>query len=276
MFLAARAWLADYAPSMGAALAYYCVFSMAPFLLIVISIAGLLFGVESARASVLSELSRLMGPGPAAAVQTMLASLSKPETSALSATIGSVFLFVGATTVFAELQNDLDRIWHVPARDRASGWWSLVRARVLSFGMILAIAFLLVVSLVASAAVSALARWWSGAFVGWAIVLQAVNEGVFFLLTTAVFALIYKVLPNAFVRWQDAVLGAIPASLLFSVGRYLIGLYIGSTGIATGFGAAGSVAVIFIWIYYSAQIFLFGAEVAHVRARARLGEFDGG
>lgn len=262
---AATAWIEDYAPSMGAALSYYSVFSMAPLLLIVISIAGLVFGEDAVRGGLFGQLQSLLGADAAKAIEALLASVSKPAQGILSTIIGVVVLLVGATTVFGELQDALDRIWRAPARDRSGGLWGLVRARLLSFGMILGIAFLLMVSLVFSAAVAALGDVWGGSL--GELLLQAVNLIVGFVLTTAVFALIYKLMPRVHVQWQDVWVGAVVTALLFTVGRYLIGQYIGKSGIASGFGAAGSLIVIFVWVYYSAQIFLVGAEFTWVYAK---------
>jgi len=267
-------WIDDYAPSMGAALSYYTVFSLAPLLLIVVSVAGLVFGDEAVRGEVFGQISGLMGPEAAKAVQEMLAGMSRPGTGVVGATVGIVVLLIGATTVFAELQDALDRIWRAPVRNKPGGLWGLVRARLLSFGMILAVAFLLVVSLLASAAISALGKWWGGWFEGWEAVAQAINLVVGFALTTAVFALIYKLMPRVKVGWGDVWVGAAVTALLFSIGRLLIGLYIGKTGVANGFGAAGSVAVVLVWVYYSAQIFLVGAEFTWVYAQ-RLGSRRG-
>ena len=263
---AAAAWAADYAPSMGAALSYYSVFSLAPLLVIVIAVAGLVFGQDAARGEVFAQLDGLMGADAAKAVQDLLTAAAKPTTGLTSAALGLVVLFIGATTVFGELQDALDRIWRAPARNGSSGLWGLIRARLLSFGMILGIAFLLMVSLVLSAAISALGRWWASAFGSWEALAQAVNLAVGFMLTTGVFAMIYKIMPRVNVRWHDVWLGAGITAGLFTVGRFLIGLYIGKSGVASGFGAAGSLAVIFVWVYYSAQIFLMGAEFTWVYA----------
>lgn len=263
---AASAWVADYAPSMGAALSYYSVFSLAPLLLIVISIAGLVFGEDAVRGEVFGQLNGLLGADAAAAIEGLLASVSKPSEGIASTLIGVALLLIGATTVFGELQDALDRIWRAPARDRSGGLWGLLRARLLSFGMILGIAFLLMVSLVASAAVAALGKWWSGAFAGWEVLAQAVNLALGFALTTGVFAMIYKIMPRVRVEWRDVWIGAAVTALLFTIGRFLIGLYIGKSGVASGFGAAGSLIVVFVWVYYSAQIFLIGAEFTWVYA----------
>lgn len=264
---ALSSWVDDYAPSMGAALSYYSVFSLAPLLAIVISVAGLVFGEEAARGEVFAQLSGLMGADAAAAVEELLNAAAKPSTGITSAVIGLVMLVVGATTVFGELQDALDRIWRAPVREGSTGLWGLLRSRFLSFGMILGIAFLLMVSLVMSAAVSALGKWWAPAFGGWELLAQGINAVVGFALTTVVFAMIYKIMPRVHVRWHDVWLGAAITAVLFTVGRVLIGLYIGKTALASGFGAAGSLAVIFVWVYYSAQIFLMGAEFTWVYAR---------
>lgn len=253
------AWIDDYAPSMGAALAYYTVFSIAPLLLIVISVAGMVFGAEAARGAVMTEFSGMIGAEGAAALENMLVAVSDPGLSTLTALLGTVTLVIGATTVFAELQSALDRIWQVPERKKASGIWELLRARLLSFGMVLGIGFLLIVSLLASAGIAAMGRVWGPLFEG-AILAHVLDVVVSLTLVTVVFAMIYKIMPHAEVRWPDVWLGAIVTSVLFSIGKFLIGLYIGKSGVASGYGAAGSLVVLLVWVYYSAQIFLLGAE----------------
>jgi membrane protein len=264
---AVAAWVEDYAPSMGAALSYYTIFSLGPVLLIVISVAGLIFGPEAARGEIFAQLRGLMGADAAKTIEDVLTSVNKPTAGMTASVIGLVLLFIGATTVFGELQDALDRIWRAPARDKTGGIWSLLRSRLLSFGLILGIAFLLIVSLVLSAATAALGKWWSGAFAGWEVLLQLVNMVVSYLVTTLAFAMIYKIMPRVKVRWHDVWLGAAVTALLFTIGKFLIGLYIGKSGIASGFGAAGSVIIILVWVYYSAQIFLLGAEFTWVYAR---------
>ena len=261
------AWLDDYAPSMGAALAYYTVFSLAPLLVIVISVAGLIFGADAARGQIFAQINGLMGAEAAKGIQDLLSSVSKPSTGILGTALGVVFLLIGATSVFGELQDALDRIWRAPARAKAGGLMTLVRTRLLSFGMILGIAFLLMVSLVAGAGIAALGKWWGGWFESWEVLAQIINTAVGFLLTMAVFGLIYKLMPRVKVSWGDVWVGAAVTALLFTVGRFMISQYIGKTGVASGFGAAGSVAVIFVWVYYSAQIFLVGAEFTWVYAQ---------
>ncbi len=262
-----NAWLADYAPSMGAALSYYTVFSMAPTLLIVISVAGLVFGADAVRGEIIGQLSYLMGPAAAATVQQELASMHQPSHGVAGSILGIVLVLAGASSVFGELQNALDRIWHASAR-QSSGLLSLIRARLMSFAMILGIAFLLIVSLVLSAAISALGRWWAGAFGRWELLAQTVNALLGFLITMGSFAAIYRIIPRVTIHWTDVWLGASVTALLFTLGRLLIGIYIGKTGIASVFGAAGSLVIVFVWVYYSAQIFLLGAEFTRVYAQS--------
>ena len=263
-----QAWLDDHVPSMGAALAYYTVFSMAPLLLIVVAVAGLVFGQEAARGEIAVQLRSLMGAKGAMAVQELLTSLDRPAEGSAVTLAGILLLFVGATSVFGELQDSLDRIWRVPSRAGSHGWIALVRARVLSFGMILAIGFLLMVSLVVSASLAAIGSRLSPAFGDW-IGLAAISNAVgSFLLVATMFALIYKVMPRARVDWQDVWIGALFTAVLFTVGKSLIGLYIGTSAVASAFGAAGSLVVVLVWVYYSAQIFLFGAEFTWVYANA--------
>lgn len=264
---AITAWLDDAAPSMGAALSYYTIFSLAPLLLIVMSVAGFVFGAEAARGELFGQLRGLMGADAAQSIQTLLASLNKPAQGVGASVVGVALLVIGATSVFGELQNSLDRIWRAPLRKKNSGLWNLLRERLLSIGMILGLAFLLMVSLLAGAFVSALGKWWAPIFGGWEIVAQIANAAVGFILSTLVFAMIYKLMPRAQVRWRDVWIGAIVTSALFTMGKFLIGLYIGKSAIASGFGAAGSIAVILVWVYYSAQIFLIGAEFTWVYAQ---------
>jgi len=257
---AGSAWLEDYAPSMGAALSYYTVFSLAPMLLIVIAVAGLVFGRDVAQGALFEQLNGLMGADAAKAVEGLIESASKPSEGVWASVIGVVILLIGATTVFGELQDALDRIWRSPAKEKGGGIWGLLRTRFLSFGMILGIAFLLMVSLVVGTAVSALGNWWSPFFGGWEVLAQIVTFVFGLAVSTVAFAMIYNLMPRAKVEWHDVWIGAFVTAVLFSLGRFLIGLYIGKSGVASGFGAAGSLVIVFVWVYYSAQIFLLGAE----------------
>ena len=257
---AAVNWVHDYAQSMGAALAFYTMFSIAPLLLIVISIAGLVFGEETARGEIFGQLDSMLGTQGALAVQGLIESAGKPSESIPATVFGVVLLFIGATSVLAELQDALDRIWRVQAKPGHSGLWRLIRTRLLSFGLILGIGFLLMVSLAFSAGLAALSRWWDPIFGEWEAVARTIDLAVGVVLSTVVFALIYKAMPRVQVAWKDVLIGAVVTSLLFVAGKFLIGVYIGRSGISSGFGAAASLVVVLLWVYYSAQIFLFGAE----------------
>ena len=261
---AALNWMEDYAQSMGAALAYYTIFSIAPLLLIVIAIAGFFFGEDAARGEIYLQLQGMLGKHGALAVQDLLESAGRRADSVPAALLGAGLLFVGATSVFAELQDALDRIWRVPRRQRSAGLWGLLRARALSFGMILGIGFLLVVSLAFSAGLRALSRWWDPSSESFATFSGFTEIGLNLVLVTAVFALIYKTMPHARIAWRDVWVGAGVTAALFLLGKGLIGLYIGGSGISTLYGAAASLVVVLLWVYYSAQIFLYGAEFTWV------------
>jgi membrane protein len=263
----ATSWSDDYVPSMGAALAYYTMFSLAPLLLIVVAVAGLVFGEEAARGEIQAQLQHLMGEQGAGAVQGLLASARHPAEGLTATAVGLILLLVGATTVFAELQTALDRIWRAPGRLAKSDWFTLVRARLMAFGLILALGFLLIVSLVTSAIFAAAGRHIGPVFGGWQAVVEASNAIGGFLLVAFMFGLIYKVMPRQRVLASDVWLGALLAALLFTVGKLVIGVYIGRSGVAAGFGAAGSLVVVLLWVYFSAQILLVGAEFTCVYAR---------
>ena len=260
------AWLDDYAPSMGAALAYYTLFSLAPLLIIAIAVAGLVFGQDAARGEIVAQIQGLIGQEGAIAVQGLLKSANAPAQDILATAISIVTLVVGATTVFAELQSDLDRIWRVPAPARVNGIWSFLRSRLLSFGLVLGLGFLLLVSLVVSAAIAAFGKWSYGFFEGREAYLHTLNFGISFAITTALFALIFRLMPRASIAWRDVWVGAAVTSLLFEIGKLLIGLYLWTTSVASGFGAAGSLVVLLLWVYFSAQVFLLGAEFTWVYA----------
>ncbi|MEY2689647.1 MAG: hypothetical protein RL375_3846 [Pseudomonadota bacterium] len=259
-------WNDDYASSMGAALAYYTLFSLAPLLLIVISVAGLVFGEAAARGEIQAQLDALMGQRSAGAVQDLLASVHRPSMGLAATLLGVALLVVGATSVFAELQDALDRIWRVPTQARDTSWLALVRSRLLSYGVILALGFLLTVSLVASAVLAALGRTLDPLLGSWNSIVEALNAASGFVLAAVVFALIFKVMPRVQVLWRDVWIGAVFTSALFALGKLLIGLYIGRSGVASGFGAAGSLVVVLLWVYWSAQILLIGAEFTWVYA----------
>ena len=261
-----NAWLDDYAPSMGAAIAYYTVFSIAPLLIIVIAVAGLIWGEDAVRGEIFGQLAGLLGKEGAAGIQSLLASADKPTEGIVSTVISIVILIVGATTVFAELQSALDRIWKVPAQAKQSGIWATLRARLLSFGLVLGLAFLLMVSLVTSAALSAFGSWFGGLMPGWEILLQLINVVLSIGFTAVLFAMIYRYMPQVEIAWRDVMVGGLVTAVLFQVGKVAISLYIGKSAVASPFAAAGSIVVLLVWVYYAAQVFLLGAEFTWVYA----------
>lgn len=256
----------DQAASLGAALAFYTLFSIAPLLLIVISVAGLVFGEQAARGELMDQLAVLVGRDGARTLEDLLAQVNQPEAGRWGAISGVALMLVGATTVFAQLQQALDRIWHAPAVPVA-GVWRLLRARLLSLGLVLGIGFLLIVSLVVSAALAALGRWWGPGLEALAALADLLNFLLSLVALTVMFAMIYKWLPRAQVAWRDVALGAAVTAWLFVVAKSLLGYYLGRSGTSSAFGAAASLVVLLLWVYYSAQIFLLGAELTWVYAR---------
>ena len=257
---AAQGFFEDRGPSMGAALAYYTLFSLAPLLLIVLAVVGAVFGGDAARGQIMGQISGLVGGQAAGAIEMMIASANQPADGWNAGAVGIALMLVGATTVFAELQSSLDQIWRAPAPAPSSGLWALLRSRLLSFGLILGVGFLLIVSLVVSAGLAAFGAWWSPWFDTWKVVGIVLDLVINFILLSALFAMIYKWMPRVRVAWRDVLVGAACTALLFMLGRALIACYIGMGSVASAFGAAGSVVVVMVWIFYSAQIFLIGAE----------------
>ena len=260
------AWIEDFAPSMGAALAYYTIFSLAPMLVIVIAVAGFFFGEQVAQGEIFIQLNDMVGSTAASAIEALLQSVSEPGKGIIAATVGMLTLMIGATAVFGELQSALDRIWKVPDA-RRGGIRNLIFKRLLSFGMVLGLGFMLLISLILSAALAAFSKWWGNVLGGWGMVLDLLNYGVTFLIITGLFAMIYKFMPSVKIPWRDVWIGALVTAVLFTIGKWAIGLYLGTTNMASGFGAAGSLVVLLAWIYYSAQIFLLGAEFTRVFAQ---------
>jgi membrane protein len=249
-----RAWRSDRATSMGAALAFYTLFSMAPLLLLAIAVAGLFVGRGDAEMMLMDQIARVMGDDAAGTVKALLEAAGR-NNGKYPAIIGAGMLLFGAATVFRELRTDLDVIWKC-TREKAKGIWGFLRDRLLSFGMVLAIGFLLLVSLVASTLLSALGGLWLGS----PSLIRGGEFALSFLVITGLFAMIYKLLPSTKIAWSDVWVGAAATSLLFWVGKYLIGLYLSKSTMASSFGAAGTLVVVIAWVYYSAQIFLLGAE----------------
>jgi membrane protein len=256
-------WIKHNASSLGAALSFYTLFSIAPILVIAMAVAGSIFGPHVAEAHVLDQMRGLLGDAGAAAVQSLLSSAHQSGLKGMAAAIGVVTLLVGATSVFGELQNTVDYIWKSPEKDSVA-WWRILRSRILSVGLILGVGFLLMVSLLISAALAALGAWFSTYMAQWSVILPALDLVLSLGLTTVLFAMIYKYVPREEIAWGDVWIGGLVTACLFSVGKLLIGLYLGRSSLSSAYGAAGSIMVLLLWIYYSAQIFLLGAEFTHV------------
>jgi len=269
---AADGWMTHRASRTGAALAFYTVFSLAPVLTLSIAIAGFFFGEAAARGEIVGQIGGLIGPQGAELVQSVLRNASRPGTGFIATLVSLVTLILGANTALAELKSGLDQTWNVPP-ERRTGFWYSVRTRLLSVGLILALGFLMLVSLVISAALAALARLSRGELLV-NEVLSWVNFAFAFVLIAALFATIYKVLPSVKIAWRDVTIGSLVTALLFTAGKFAIGVYVGNSGVASTYGAAGSVVLILIWVYYSAQILLYGAEFTRAFAY-RYGSFIG-
>jgi membrane protein len=258
---AAFAWIQHDATTMGAALAFYTVFSVAPILIIAIGILGLVTNAEIVRAQLLPQMQILFGEAGASAVQTLLLSATNMGSSRLATLIGVVALIIGASSVFVELQNSLDRIWGVPKRSRLGGLWQMVRARFLSVGLVFGVGFLLMVSLLVSTVLAALDVWIASFLGEWRTVLLVVDWSLSLAITMGLFALVYKYIPQQKMTWGDVWGGATVAAALFNIGKLAIGFYLGRSAFASIYGAAGSLLILLLWAYYSAQIVLFGAEL---------------
>ena len=260
-------WWADNAMSLGAAIAFYTVFSLAPMLLAVIAVAGLVFGQEAAQGAMVTQVGGLVGKDGAEAIQTMIASASNFGSGVLGTVVGVVtFLFL-ATGAIVELQNDLNIVWKVKPSER-SGILLFIRTRLLSLGLIVGFGFLLLVSLTVDAGLSAVGHYLSAAFSGAATLLHILNFVVSLAVTVLLFAAIFKILPDVDLGWRDVWIGAVITALLFTLGKFVIGLYLGRSNLTSSFGAAASVITILLWIYYSSLIVLFGAEFTKAYADA--------
>ena len=253
-------WWNDNVPRLGASLSYYTLFALAPVLVVAIAIAGLAFGPEAVRGEIVAQVRGLVGEQGGLAVQAMLEGASKRSESRLATALGLLTFFIGATGAFLELQTALNAIWRVKPREGGHWLKELVVQRMVSFGLVIGVGFLLLVSLLVSAGLSALHRYMGTAFPGLAEVWQAADVLVSFGVVTLLFAMIYRVLPDVQLTWRDVWLGAVITACLFSVGKVLIGLYLGTSTLASTYGAAGSVVVLLLWVYYSSQIVLLGAE----------------
>ena len=258
-------WNQHGAAAQSAALAFYTLFSLAPVLVVVIAMAGAIFGKEAVRGQIVTEFSGLMGRDAAALVQEVIRSAARPSSGRIATSLGIITLIFGASGVFVQLQEALNRVWDVAPKPGAV-FTTLLRKRLLSFSLVLGIGFLLTVSLVLSAALSAVGRALERhAAPVW--VFESTNFVVSFLAVTLVFALIYRVLPDVHLAWRDVTTGALLTALLFVVGKTLIGIYLGRTGMASAYGAAGSLVVVLLWVYYSSLVFFFGAELTRILSR---------
>lgn len=260
-------WLDKKASRLGAALAYYTIFSLAPLLVVVIAVAGLVFGEAAVEGRVVAELSGLVGVQGGIAIQNMLKAAHAPA-QGVAATIGSVIaLILGASAVVSELRDALDTLWEIPVVPSGGFWASIldvVKRRLFAFTLVMGIGFLLLISLIANAAVAALGKYFQSALPMPEHVLEGINFLVSFVVITFVFGLIYKILPDAGIAWSEVLVGAAMTSLLFSGGQLLISLYLGKSSLGSAYGAAGSLVVLLAWVYYSAQVFLFGAAFTRV------------
>lgn len=254
-------WLAHRASSKGAALAFYTLFSLAPILVLVIAIAGLFYGKEAAQGELFFQLRGLVGSSGAEAIQLILSGATNQEQGLIATVIAGALLLFGATSVFAELKSSLDEIWQLPPAP-GNGLWDTVRTRLLSFGMVLVLGFLLLVSLVVSAALTLLEKKMGAYWQDAAQLLTFLNQAISFIVIATLFGVIYKMLPRIRLSWRDVVIGALGTAALFTLGKYAIGAYIGNSGVTDSFGAAGSLIAVLLWVYYSAQIFFLGAEFA--------------
>ena len=262
----ASEWMEDDAPSLGAALAYYTVFSLAPLMTIAIAIAGFFFGKEAAQGQIFDELRVLLGEEGGKAVEEMVQSASAQPTAGVVATIVSVIILLfGASGVFGQLQSSLNAIWGVKPKP-GRGVLGMIKDRLLSFGFTLVVGFLLLVSLLLTAGIALLANWVGGLMPGSEIIAQILNLVFSLVMITLLFAMIFKFLPDAKIAWHDVWIGAFLTAVLFTIGKFALGIYLGKSGVASSYGAAGSLIVLLLWVYYSSQILFFGAEFTQVYA----------
>lgn len=251
-------WVEQRAASKGAALAFYALLSMTPILVLAVALAGRFFGSEAAQGEIVVQMQGLAGIHAAQAIQTLLAAARDPSAGLFATVLASVVLVIGATSVFCELKGSLDELWGRPKSGR-SVLGTLMRTRLLAFGLVVVLAFLLLVSLLVSVLLALLERYVGGMWTSSGAVLSAASSMISFAVIAALFAVIYKMLPDVLLSWRDVWTGALFTAALFSVGKYVIGLYLGNSAVATPFGAAGSVVALLVWVYYSAQIFFLGA-----------------
>ena len=259
LYASIDAWIEQRAASRGAALAFYALLSMTPILVLAVALAGHFFGAEAAQGEIMLQMRGLAGPHGAQAIQMLLAAARDPAAGLLATLVASALVLAGATSVFCELKGSLDELWGRPKPGR-SMLGTLMRTRLLAFGLVLVLAFLLLVSLLVSVLLAVLERYVGGIWASSAFALSALSSFVSFAVIALLFAAIYKMLPDVALSWRDVWTGALFTAGLFGVGKYAIGLYLGNSAVATPFGAAGSVVALLVWVYYSAQIFFLGAH----------------
>jgi membrane protein len=270
-WMAIKGWTKDNVPRLGASLAYYTLFAVSPILVIAIAIAGSVFGAEAVRGQIVGQIDQLIGRDGAMAIQAILEGAHRDRSGTLAIVMGSITLVIAASGAFLELQHALNTIFRVKQDPKKSGIVVFLKNRLRSFGLVVSIGFLLMVSLLVSAALAALAAYvrtskWGGPAL-WEVINILVSLGV----VTLLFAMIYRFLPDVRLKWRDVWTGALITAVLFSIGKFLIGLYLGRSSIASSYGAAGSIVVLLVWVYYSAQIILLGAEFTRVYAEHREG-----
>lgn len=263
-----KGWSDDNATRLAAALAFYTVLSIAPLLVVAVAVAGLVFGEDAARGKIAHELAAIVGPSAGEGIQTLLTHAKEPDEGILGSIVGVVVLLFGASGVFGELQSALNTIWEVEPKP-GRGVLGVLRDRFFSFSMVMGVAFLLLVSMVLSALLSAVGEFFSSSLPGGEALWQVVNFVTSFAVIAFLFALLFKVVPDVKVAWRDVWPGALATALLFAIGKFGLGLYLGRASVASPYGAAGSVVVLVIWVYYAAQILFLGAEFTRVYARHR-------
>jgi len=257
--------LDSHVPRLGAALSYYTLFAIAPMFIIALAVAGFWFGEEAARRELFGQLSGLVGSEGAEALQSLIAAANRPRAGMVATVVAIITLLVGATGAFVELQDALNTLWKVE-QTAGHGVWLFLKSRLLSFAMVVGIGFLLMVSLIVNAILAALGGWMQRVLPGGSAVWQILNFLISLGIITVLFALIFKVLPDAKIAWRDVWVGAMLTALLFNMGKFLLGFYLGRATVTSAYGSAGSLVVILIWVYYSAQILFFGAKYTQIYA----------
>ncbi len=260
------AWMDDKAPRLGAALAFYTVFSLAPLLVLAVSVAGFAFGAEAVQSHLDEQLQGFVGQEGAKAIQSMIVAASQPKSGAIAAVLGIIALLFGASGVFLQMKDALNTIWGVAPKP-GLGIWEMIRNQFLSFAMVFGIDFLLLVTLLVSTTLAALTNYIKERIPGLDILAHGLDLGISFVVVTLLFALIFKYLPDVKITWRDVWFGAAVTAVLFTIGKYAIGMYLGRAAVGSAYGAAGSIVIVLLWAYYSSQILFFGAELTKAYAR---------